>query len=583
MNDNKRVMKDSVVIKKAIKYIIPYWKSFLLALILLLINVAIQIILPYIISDATSAIKSLDEIIEQNPMFKIIILAVSYFVLALVNIISQFFMSIVLQKTGQQIVLNLREDVFTHIESLSAIQLNEIPVGKLVTRITNDTVALSDMFSNLIVNFIQSILLIITTFSVMFFVNYKLALYMLIFVIIVGAISFVFRYISKKLFREERNRLSDLNSFVSENLTGMKIIQLYNQEDRIKKEFDNHNEKYKKATYNVMIAFAFYRPSISLVYIFAVATCFAIGVPSVSSKTFLLFYLYLTNFFEPVQRLADLLNGFQRGIAASERLFLLLDIKPTIEDEEDAIELDCFEGEIVFDHVFFAYEKDNWILKDVSFKIDKGQTVAFVGQTGAGKTTILSLIVRNYDIQKGHIYIDGHDIKKIKISSLRKNIGQMLQDVFLFSGSIKSNIKLRNDDISDKEMEKACEYVNANYFINKLENKYDQQVLENGSNLSIGERQLLSFARTVVRNPSILILDEATANIDTESEILIQQSLEKMKSIGTMIVVAHRLSTVRNADKIFVIDKGVIIEEGNHEQLMEKEGYYYRLCMLSIN
>ncbi len=575
-------MKDRVIIKKALKYILPYWKSFLLAFILLLLNVAIVIILPLIISTSTTEIKEIAKLVSKEPLIKVVILAVSYFVLSLINIAIQFILSVILQKTGQQIVVNLRDDVFEHIENLGILQLNDIPVGKLVTRITNDTVALSDMFSNLIVNLVKDVLLILVTFTVMFIVDYKLALYMLIFVFLVALVSFVFKIVSKKVFREEREQISNMNSFVSENLTGMKVIQVYNQEERVKKEFDEKNKKLKKASYNVTLAFAFYRPLVSLIYILAVATCFAIGVPSISSSTFLLFYLYLSHFFEPIQRMADLLNGFQRGLAASERLFLLLDIKPQIVDSDNSIELDHFEGEIVFDHVYFAYTDENWVLKDISFKVNKGETVAFVGQTGAGKTTILSLIVRNYDIQKGHIYIDGHDIKDIKLSSLRKNIGQMLQDVFLFSGNIKSNIRLRNSEIKDEEIISACQYVGADHFIERLPNKYEQAVQENGVNFSSGERQLLSFARTIIRKPSILILDEATANIDTESEILIQNSLEKMKSIGTMLVVAHRLSTIRNADKIIVIENGKITEEGNHESLMKQKGYYYKLCSLSI-
>ncbi len=575
-------MKDRVIIKKALKYILPYWKSFLLALFLLLLNVAIVIILPLIISTSTTEIKEIAKLVSKEPLIKVVILAVSYFVLSLINIVIQFILSVVLQKTGQQIVVNLRDDVFEHIENLGILQLNDIPVGKLVTRITNDTVALSDMFSNLIVNLIKDVLLILVTFTVMFIVDYKLALYMLIFVFLVTLVSLAFKIISKKVFREEREQISNMNSFVSENLTGMKVIQVYNQEERVKKEFDEKNKKLKKASYNVTLAFAFYRPLVSLIYILAVATCFAIGVPSIASSTFLLFYLYLSHFFEPIQRMADLLNGFQRGLAASERLFLLLDIKPQIVDSDKAIELDHFEGEIVFDHVYFAYTDENWVLKDISFKVNKGETVAFVGQTGAGKTTILSLIVRNYDIQKGHIYIDGHDIKDIKLSSLRKHIGQMLQDVFLFSGNIKSNIRLRNNEITDEEIISACQYVGADHFIERLPNNYEQVAQENGVNFSSGERQLLSFARTIIRKPSILILDEATANIDTESEILIQHSLEKMKSIGTMLVVAHRLSTIRNADKIIVIENGRITEEGNHESLMRQQGYYYKLCSLSI-
>lgn len=582
MNDIRK-MKDSEIIKRALKYVLPHWKKFLLAFLMLFINVALNICLPLIISNSTEKLKIISQSGDKEILYKVIILAISYFVLTLINIVMQFSMSVILQKTGQGIVVNLRDDVFEHIENLSILQLNDIPVGKLVTRVTNDTAALSDMFSNLIVNLIKDVLMVVITFFVMFVVNAKLSIYMLIFIFLVILVSVIFKVVSKIVFRKEREQISVMNSFVSENLSGMKVIQVYNQEERIKKEFDERNKKLQKASYNVTLTFAFYRPMVSLIYFLAIATCFQIGVPTVNGPTFLLFYLYLSNFFEPIQNLADLLNGFQRGFAAAERLFLLMDIESLIKEKQNPIVLDHLEGNIEFDHVYFAYNNENWVLKDVSFKINKGETVAFVGQTGAGKTTILSLIVRNYDIQKGHIYIDGYDIKDLSISSLRKQVGQMLQEVFLFSGDIKSNIRLRNDEISDAEIYEACQYVHADKFISKLKHKYEQKVQENGNNFSTGERQLLSFARTIIRKPSILILDEATANIDTESEVLIQESLKKMKSIGTMLIVAHRLSTIRNADKIIVIENGSVTEKGTHEELMRNKGYYYKLCSLAIN
>lgn len=577
---DRRTMKDMEVLRRAFHYIYPHLSKFIIAFAILMVNVVLDIVLPLIITATTKELK-----LDVINIVMVLILVGTYLLLTIINIVFSYFLSILLQKTGQEIVVKLRDDVFTHIESLSVSQFNEIPVGKLVTRVTNDTVAVSDLFSNLIVNFLRNILLVLGTFVIMFIVSWKMTLFMLIFVFLVLTISLIFRYVAKKVFREERKEISLMNTFLSENLSGMKVTQVFNQEERKKEEFEEHNTKLRKASYKITLAFAFYRPGISFLYILAVATCFAIGIPYVeqgiiAQETFLLFYMYIDHFFGPIQNLSDLLNGFQRAISASERLFTLMDLQPTVIDEEDAIELDSFKGKIEFDHVYFAYEGENWILKDVSFIVNPKQTVAFVGQTGAGKTTILSLIVRNYDIQKGHIYIDDIDIKKIQLKSLRKCIGQMLQDVFLFSGNIESNIRLRNEDISDEEIMEACKYVNASHFIEKTPKGLKEEVRENGINFSAGQRQLLSFARTIVRKPSILILDEATANIDSETELLIQESLKKMKSIGTMLVVAHRLSTIKDADKIIVIDDGKIIEEGSHQTLLDNKGYYYKMWSL---
>ena len=374
--------------------------------------------------------------------------------------------------------------------------------------------------------------------------------------------------------------MSELNTFLNESLGGMKIIQYFNQQDRKGAEFKKINYKYKKDRYMVVVAFGIYRPLISFLYFAAIAVTFYFGMYNLSGGEVVAFYLYLSKFFNPVQNLADKLNHIQRAKTASERLFNLLDVEPEVVDEEDAIDIEQFKGKIEFKNVWFSYIPDEWILKDVSFTINPGETCAFVGATGAGKTTILSLIVRNYKIQKGQILIDDIDINHIKIKSLRKAIGQMLQDVFLFSGSIRSNITLHDESFNDEQINEACTYVNADKFINKLDNKLDEQVIERGENFSQGQRQLLSFARTVLHKPQILILDEATANIDTETEVLIQESLEKMKSIGTMLVVAHRLSTIQKADRIIVLQHGEVIESGNHQALLKQKGYYYKLYKL---
>ena len=364
----------------------------------------------------------------------------------------------------------------------------------------------------------------------------------------------------------------------------MRITQLFNQEKRKKDEFDERNRRLLKENFMIVISYSMYRPFVSFVQYAAMAITFLLGLRySLSAGEIVAFYLYLSRFFEPIQSLADELNHIQQAKTAAERLFSLLDVKPEVLDKRGAKEIDHFDGKIEFKNVWFAYEKDNWILKNVSFTINPKETCAFVGATGAGKTTILSLLVRNYEIQKGEILIDGINIKDIKIESLRKAIGQMLQDVFLFSGTIKSNITLNNDEFSDEKINRVCKYVNADQFVSKLEKGLDSEVIERGENFSQGQRQLLSFARTVIHDPQILILDEATANIDTETERLIQDSLEKMKSIGTMLIVAHRLSTIQNADKIICLQNGKIVESGNHQELLKNKGYYYKLYELQLN
>ncbi len=577
LSENSKKISDIKLLKRTFFYIKPYIFKFILSFIFIIINVVLEIILPLIMSSSIKEMKS-----DNIELMMILFLAISYMILGTINIFFIYFQSILLQKVGQSIVLKLREDVFNHIEHLSIEQFNDVPVGKLVSRVTNDTVALSDLFTSIIVRLIKNIFLVVTTYIIMFFISVKLTLYVSIFIVIVAILSFLFKFMTKKIFAKEREEISLMNSFMSENITGMKITQVFNKEEEKKEEFKKINKRLKKASNNVVLSFAAYRPLISFIYFIVIATCFAIGIPQVyegivDAELFFLFYIYIGHLFNPVQEIAEQLNNYQKGMISAERIFNILDIEPTINESKNPIIIDSFKGEIVFDHVWFAYTEDNWILKDVSFKINSGETIAFVGKTGAGKTTILSLIVRNYDIQKGHIYIDGIDIKDIEILSLRKNIGQMLQDVFLFSGTIKDNITLKDNTISDEDVIKACDYVNANVFINNLENKYDEEIKENGSNLSSGEKQLLSFARVLVKNPSIIILDEATSNIDTETEVLIQDSLNKMKSIGTMLIVAHRLSTIKNADRIIVIEDGILVEQGSHLELINKNGYYKKI------
>lgn len=568
----------SELIRRTLTYIGPEKYKFIIALILVLVNVGLDTISPLF----TSAIT--DELVKDNIHLNYVVgLAILSFAVVAINQMFLYVESKILQNCGQRIIMHLRKDIFKHIENMSLNQFSQMPTGSLVTRVTSYTASMSDLFTSVFVLILRNSMTIVGTYVIMVYISPSLSLAMLGIIIGVFIISYIFSKKLSGIFREERADLSNLNSFLSENIAGMKLTQIFNQEDTKSDEFDIKNNELTKQHLNVVKTFAVFRPLLSLIYTSSVALCFYLGVKfKLSAGEIVAFYLYLSRFFNPVQTLADQLNRLQKATSASERIFNLLDVKPDVLDKEGAIEIDHFDGLIEFKNVWFAYVGENWILKDVSFVIDPKQTCAFVGATGAGKTTILSLIVRNYEIQKGEILIDGVNINDIKISSLRKAIGQMLQDVFLFSGSIKTNVTLHDESFTDEEVMEACRYVNADSFIDKLPNGLNEEIIEKGENISQGQRQLLSFARTVIHKPQILILDEATANIDTETEVLIQKSLEKMKNIGTMLVVAHRLSTIQHADKIIVLQNGEIIETGNHQELLKLRGYYYKLYQLQF-
>ena len=564
--------------KRIWRYLKPEAARFVGAMFLILVNVVLDIILPLFVSRITNNLKS-DGI---NLEF-IIGMAVAYLAIGVFNQAFLVWESMLLQKAGQSIIYTLRTEVFEHIEKLSQNQFDEMPVGSLVTRVASYTASMSDLFTNVIVNVIRNVLTVVGVYGIMLYISWQLSLVMLAFIVVVFVTSFVFRKIVRKVFTKERQYISDLNTFLNENLSGMKLIQIFNRQTKKDDEFLQKNENLRKSRYAVVLAFGIYRPFITLLYISSIAVTFWLGMEfGLDAGMIVAFYLYLSRFFNPIQNLADQLNNLQKATTASERLFNLLDVKPEIRDREDAVTVDKFEGKIEFKNVWFAYKAEDWILKDVSFTINPKETCAFVGATGAGKTTILSLIVRNYEIQKGQILIDGRDISTIEIHSLRRGIGQMLQDVFLFSGTVRSNITLNDESFTDEEIEAACKYVNADTFVSSQEHGLDEEVIERGENFSQGQRQLLSFARTVLHKPQILILDEATANIDTETEVVIQKSLENIRNIGTMLVVAHRLSTIQHADQIIVLQNGRIIEKGTHQQLLKNKGYYHKLYELQF-
>ena len=581
-----RHMKDGEIVRRLSKYALRQWPSFLLVLLLMVFSIVYDIVSPLVIGDLTESI--------QNETFTLPYLYTSVAVYAsilAVSMVCTYIQAIVLQKTGQRILSALREDIFTHIESLSHEQLNHIPVGKLVTRVTNDTGAISMMFTHIIVNLVKNVFVILGVLVAMLCLNYALTLMVLCFVPFIVIFTVIFRKFSRRAYRRVKDGTTDINTFLSENLSGMKIIQIFNREAHKKNEFDRKNQALGKSKRDQIFVFGVFRPVVYMLYVASVMCLFYLGGKGViQNKEFLgqmitggtvvTFYMYINKFFNPIQSLAEQFNWLQSAMASAEKIFTVFDMVPEIQDSPDAVEPEEIRGEIEFRDVWFAYVPGEWVLKGVSFKVEAGQTVAFVGATGSGKTTILSLICRHYDIQQGQILIDGRDIKEIKISALRRHFGQMLQDVFLFSGTVRSNILLGLEDVSDEEVMEACRYVNAHHFIGKLAGGLDEPVRDRGNNLSAGQRQLLSFARVIVHKPSVMILDEATANIDTETEVLIQDSLEKMMNIGTMLMVAHRLSTIRHADNIIVLSHGEIKEQGNHDQLVALGGRYYELHKL---
>lgn len=584
----ERSMADGEILRRLFGYAKPYLRQFVVVGFLVLFSISYDIASPLIVG-------YIEELVVDDFELKSLYVSVAVYAGVLVfSMASTYLQAVILQRVGQRIISDLREDLFTHIESLSHGQLNDIPVGKLVTRVTNDTNAISMMFTNLFVNLTKNAFVILGILVAMLCLNYELTLMVLCFVPFILLFTVIFRKFSRRAYRKVKDATTDINTYLSENLSGIKVTQIFGREDEKMEEFRQKSQTLAKATQEQIFVFGVFRPLVYMLYISSILCLFYLGGmghlnhvtflgQTISSGTIVTFYMYISKFFTPIQNLAEQFNWLQSALASSEKVFSIMDIQPQMVDAPDAVELDEVKGDIEFRDVWFSYIPGEWVLQGVSFHVEPRQTVAFVGSTGSGKSTILSLICRNYEFQKGEILIDGIDIRKIKISSLRRHFGQMLQDVFLFSGTIRSNIVLREEKIPDEEIMKVCRYVNADHFINKLEHGLDEEVRERGNNFSAGQRQLLSFARTILHKPSVMILDEATANIDTETELLIQDSLEKMRSVGTMLIVAHRLSTIQHADNIIVLSHGRILEQGTHQQLLAAHGRYYQLYTLQYH
>lgn len=586
MNSSKNISKKEMNKKSSTMRLIAYMKPYahwvIFALLLVLGLTAFDLYRPMLVGDA------IDTFGANGDYDVIIATAIKYAVVLALSFAFNIAQTWILQKTGQNIILQMRKDLYRHIQSLGSRYFDITPVGKLVTRVTNDVEALNEMYSGILVQLFRNIVKIVGLAGVMLVLDVRLAAISFVLMPLVIGLTVLCQKIARNIYRLYRTRLTDINTFLSEHLSGMKIIQIFGRQERKFEEFHDKNTKLYKAFYREMLMYAVFRPLIYILSILSLMIVLWFGSKNVfdeiiSVGTLYIFSNYIRSFFDPIQELAEQFSTLQSSIASAEKIFTVMDEEEFIPEVENPKQPDKIIGKIEFDHVWFAYDGENYVLKDVSFVINPGEKVAFVGATGAGKSSILNLIGRYYDIQKGHIYIDGIDIRQLSKKQLRSAIGQMQQDVFIFEGDVAYNIRLNDDNITDAQVKAAAEYVNASHFIEKLPQGYHEPVTERGATFSAGERQLLSFARTLAHNPSILVMDEATANIDTETEILIQEALEKLMDGRTTIMVAHRLSTIQHADCIMVMHKGRICERGTHRELLEQDGIYRKLYELQIS
>lgn len=586
MNSSKNISKKEMNKKSSTMRLIAYMKPYahwvIFALLLVLGLTAFDLYRPMLVGNA------IDTFGANGDYDVIIATAIKYAVVLALSFAFNIAQTWILQKTGQNIILQMRKDLYRHIQSLGSRYFDITPVGKLVTRVTNDVEALNEMYSGILVQLFRNIVKIVGLAGVMLVLDVRLAAISFVLMPLVIGLTVLCQKIARNIYRLYRTRLTDINTFLSEHLSGMKIIQIFGRQERKFEEFHDKNTKLYKAFYREMLMYAVFRPLIYILSILSLMIVLWFGSRNVfdeiiSVGTLYIFSNYIRSFFDPIQELAEQFSTLQSSIASAEKIFTVMDEDEFIPEVENPKQPDKIIGKIEFDHVWFAYDGENYVLKDVSFVINPGEKVAFVGATGAGKSSILNLIGRYYDIQKGHIYIDGIDIRQLSKKQLRSAIGQMQQDVFIFEGDVAYNIRLNDDAITDAQVKAAAEYVNASHFIEKLPQGYHEPVTERGATFSAGERQLLSFARTLAHNPSILVMDEATANIDTETEILIQEALEKLMDGRTTIMVAHRLSTIQHADCIMVMHKGRICERGTHRELLEQDGIYRKLYELQIS
>lgn len=591
--------------KRLLKYMKPYRRTFVICLALVLALTGLELVKPIIIGDAIDQYitgeKSEVLLAEGREQWEageqaeerysgVLKAGALYLGVLLLLFAFNRMQTLMLQKMGQDIIYDIRNELFTHVEKLTMRFFDTTPVGKIVTRLTNDVEAINEVFSNILVKLFRNVVKMIGLAVIMISMNPRMALYSFILVPVMAVITLVFRLISRRTYRLMRTRLAALNTFLSEHLSGMKIIRVFGREERKYNEFEEKNGSLYKAGFREMMVFAIFRPGIFLLSMVALMIIMVVGGAEVlggtiTIGTLYIFLQYINSFYQPIQELAEQFTSLQSAISASEKIFTLLDTKPAIAEEDHPVILPEIRGKITFDHVWFSYsgQEDDWVLKDVSFTIEPGQSVAFVGATGAGKSSILNLIGRYYDIQKGAILIDDTDIRQMSREQIRRAVGQVQQDVFLFTGDIASNIRLRDETISDEAVREAAKEVNAARFIDRLPDGYATRVTERGATYSAGQRQLLSFARTLAYDPKILILDEATANIDTETEQWIQEAVARLMKGRTSIMVAHRLSTIQHCDRIIVMHHGRIRETGTHQELLAMNGIYKKLYQLQLS
>ncbi|MBO4414523.1 MAG: ABC transporter ATP-binding protein [Lachnospiraceae bacterium] len=586
MNRRKIEGYEQGVFGRLLKYARPYTASLVTATIFMLITTALELYAPTVLG---SAIDSFTYGADFSVIRNLGLIYLATLVAKFAFYVGQMWL---LGKTGQDIVYNMRIEVFEHIHKMHLGFFDVTPIGKLVTRVTNDVEALSDMFSGILVRLIKNSVKIVGLAAVMLAYNAKLALRAFILIPVIVVLTFVFKRISRTCYRITRTKLTAINTYLSEHISGMKIIRIFNREHEKNQEFKARSMDLFRANFREVMVFGIFRPSIYLLSIIALINIIWGGSVLVFSENLeagtgitvgvlYIFIQYVSQFFEPIQDLAEQIGTLQQAFASAEKIFAILDEEPAIVNNPvNPLTSDKLTGRIEFDHVWFAYNGEDWILKDVSFVIEPGEKAAFVGATGAGKTTILSLVGRYYEVNKGRILVDGVDIRDMDTDELRHAIGQVQQDVFVFTGDIASNIRLGNDSISDEDIRKAAKTANADTFIEKLAQKYNEAVSERGSTLSAGQRQLLSFARTLAFDPKILVMDEATANIDTETETLITEALERLMKGRTTIMVAHRLSTIQHCDCIMVMHKGRLRERGTHQELLAADGIYKKLYEL---
>ena len=569
----KRNIFDFSLLRKVFRFAGPYKKKFYLSIFLSVALAILSPLRPYLIQ------YSINNFIRERNAYWLILITIIQIAMLLFETGLRFYFTYITSWLGQTVVKDLRVAVYEKVLGLNLAQFDKTPIGTLTTRTINDIESVNDIFSDGLIPIVADLLSIVSILLFMFFVDWRLSLISLAPFPVLIIATYFFKEAVNKSFTSVRNAVSNLNAFVQEHLTGMSIVQAFAAEEKEFKKFKNINKSHRDANIRSILAYSIFFPIVEIVLAFSTGLLVWWGANNAfNAGVIISFIMYLNLLFRPLRVIADKFNVLQMGMVASDRVFKVLEnndvILPVVGEPYTP---DIIRGEINFDHVWFAYNDEQWVLKDISFQIAVGETLAIVGHTGSGKTSIISLLNRLYHIQKGSISIDGIAIEQFDLKKLRSSIAVVLQDVFLFSGSIYDNVTLRNPGIKRERVVQAAKLIGVHNFITQLPGGYDYDVMERGATLSLGQRQLLSFIRALLYDPAILILDEATSSIDTESEILIQHAIEKLIHGRTSIVIAHRLSTIRKANKILVLDKGQIKEIGSHDELLARKSYYYQL------